>query len=727
MDFLTMLLQVTLIAAMAAPTSAQPEPGCQDSCGNVSIPYPFGTRLGCYYSKAFLVTCNTAFIPPKLFLGTSDIDVTNISVDGQLHILQFIAHDCYNESGIRIYRNVPSIWLSKFKISSTRNMLTAIGCDTRASIVGEKDNYNYSSGCSTICDNIDYVTNGSCSGIGCCQTSIPTGVDTYRVRLDSHFTPRRVWNFSPCSYAFVVEQDKFNFSSNLLRDLQKVQKLPVVLDWSIGDVNCSVAARDLSLYACKDKNSNCYDVDFGPGYRCNCSEGYKGNPYLPQGCEDIDECANPSLNQCEKICVNTAPNYTCSCPKGYHGDGRKDGSGCIPDPQRVIKIVVGIGMGILVLMVGCSSLYCVIRKRRLIKLKEEFFKRNGGLILLSKQDEDPSVKAAVKTFTIEEIQKATNHFDENLIVGQGGFGTVYKGVLPQNKTTVAIKKTLVVDKSQVDQFVNEVIVLSQIDQTNVVKLLGCCLEAEFPLLVYEFITNGTLSQHIHDVGHKSIPWEDRLRIAKETALALSHLHFEARIQVIHRDVKSTNILLDKNKITKVSDFGASRLVSLDKPLLSTVVQGTLGYLDPEYFYTSQLTDKSDVYSFGVVLAELLTGRMAISFDEKVPEKEKLLSTYFISCMNEKRSFLDDRITVNDVNTKQVSEVAKLAQCCLSLKGDERPPMNEVAKKLKELEENPEETDHLLGKSVDWGSTSTTVGDDSLKIHAIIPIDAHGGR
>lgn len=289
---------------------------------------------------------------------------------------------------------------------------------------------------------------------------------------------------------------------------------------------------------------------------------------------------------------------------------------------------------------------------------------------------------STKIFTAEELEKATDNYANERILGRGGYGTVYKGILPNN-TIVAIKKSRLMDQSQVEQFINEVVILTQINHRNVVKLLGCCLESEVPLLVYEYVSNGTLFEHINKMRSDWLSWENRLRIASEAAGALSYLHSAANIPVIHRDVKSANILLDESFTAKISDFGASRLISLDQTEVTTLVQGTLGYLDPEYFHTSQLTEKSDVYSFGVVLAELMTGKMPIDMGRSLETRN--LTTYFVMSMKENKLFqiLEARV-VREGSLEQLQAVAQLVKRCLNLNGEDRPTMKEVAMELEGL-------------------------------------------
>nr|POF00344.1 putative wall-associated receptor kinase-like 16 [Quercus suber] len=187
----------------------------------------------------------------------------------------------------------------------------------------------------------------------------------------------------------------------------------------------------------------------------------------------------------------------------------------------------------------------------------------------------------------------------------------------------------------------------------------------------------------HESIASTISWETRLRIAAETTKALSYLHSAASLPIIHRDVKSSNILLDSNYTAEVSDFGASKLVPLDHTQIATLVQGTLGYLDPEYMQTSQLTEKSDVYSFGVVLIELITSEKALSFDR--PERERSLASYFLSFFKNNRLFeVLEKHIASEGNVKQLKEVANLASRCLRLKGEDRPTMRDVTSELEGL-------------------------------------------
>ncbi|KAK1404048.1 putative wall-associated receptor kinase-like 16 [Heracleum sosnowskyi] len=708
-------------------------PGCQETCGNLSIPYPFGTREGCYLNDLYLISCNNS----KPYLRHGDAGVLDISYDGQLRMNSKVAYDCYDKSGNQTLHYQHKLGLLSFSISSKRNKFTAIGCDTNAMIQGSIGQ-RYMTGCMSLCESLKDVKNGSCSGIGCCQTSIPEGVRDYFINTDSFFSHEGIYAFSRCSYAFVVEEDGYNFSSTDLYKLRKESQFPLVLDWAVGNSSCLEAKTNASSFLCHE-NTVCYDSDNGPGYLCKCSEGYTGNPYLEDGCEDLDECHDASLNLCTGICINGVGNYTCSCPKGYNGDGKRNGTGCILEKrnQSVTPVLTaGIGAGLVGMLVFLLVSYWGVRQRKSMKLKENFFKQNGGIMLQQLLYKSESIVERAKIYTEEELKKATNNFNESNVIGQGGYGTVYKGVLAN--TFVAIKKSKVVDRSQIDQFVNEVIILSQIKHPNVVKLLGCCLETPVPLLVYQFVTNDTLFHHIHDEGcASSIPWDMRLRIATETAAALAHMH-SAPMHIIHRDVKSANILLDDEYTAKVSDFGVSRLFSLEETHLATLVQGTFGYIDPEYFHSGLLTQKSDVYSFGVVLVELLTGAHVVSFDRE--EKDRNLGMYFLSAMEDDRlhKILEPRVR-KEGHAEQLRGVAELAKKCLRIKGDKRPTMKEVKEELAKLREfeienyswveigpNVEDREPLIGEVMGFYDNNVVSDLDSMKKQEILQIYS-GGR
>ena len=368
-------------------------------------------------------------------------------------------------------------------------------------------------------------------------------------------------------------------------------------------------------------------------------------------------------------------------------------------------------MGFLCLFLLGYKLYQFLKKRKDRIHKEKLFKQNGGFLLQEKFSSCGSSEKA-KIFTAEELQRATDNYNKSRFLGQGGYGTVYKGMLPDGNI-VAVKKSKGIDKSQIEQFINEVVILSQINHRNIVKLLGCCLETEYPLLVYEFIPNGTLSQHIHwqkDL-ELSLSWENRIRIACEVAGAVAYMHGAASIPILRRDIKSSNILLDDKYAAKVSDFGTSRAVPDDKTHLTTEVKGTLGYLDPEYFQSSQFTDKSDVYSFGVVLVELLTGKKPISFVRD--EEERNLVSHFIALTKEDRLYqiLEPRVA-REASREDIHAIANLAMRCLRLNGKKRPTMKEVSMELEALRksqkclENVQEP-HILRNEVSFISIDST--------------------
>ncbi|KAL1834241.1 hypothetical protein ACET3Z_003892 [Daucus carota] len=673
---------------MKAPVFAKP--GCQSQCGDLLIPYPFGIKsegLDCAINPAFEVECNTYYNPPLAFpldpyMRTHHIH--DIS-DTELRVNSFQASKCYNQSGDLTDQHIHVVnGLDGTSFAySTANVLTVVGCDDYANLYNDRTNFNDKTNkpnkvCSATCPPDKEIREEECSGTGCCQAPI-TCHTNFSIDLLTYKRHRNVSYFNQCGYAFVGEKSRFRFRGmSHLNDsnfMQKIADIPIVLDWFIVNQTCGEAQRDQSSYACKFNNSYCIDATPSRGYRCSCKQGFAGNPYLSPGCSDINECMDKQKNTCDQICNNIEGSYYCSCQSGYSQKGDK----CIAKRSQVIKYVSGLGSTCVFLIIGMNWLYYIFKKRKYAQQREKFFRQNGGL-LLRQQSRDGNTKV----FSNEELKRASNNYAADRILGQGGYGIVYRGILHDNRV-VAIKKSKQMDESQVEQFINEVVILTQVNHRNVVKLLGCCLECEVPLLVYELVSNGSLLDHVHNIvgGASWLSLENRLRIAAESSGALAYLHSAASIPIIHRDVKLANILLDDNNVAKISDFGASRLVPMDQTKVTTLVQGTLGYLDPEYFYSGRLTPKSDVYSFGVVLAELLTGRKPICMAN--PEEERNLATFFVTSMNKNCLFLilEPRI-VKEGTPDQLEKAALLVRRCLNLNGEERPTMMEVAMELQNL-------------------------------------------
>ena len=315
------------------------------------------------------------------------------------------------------------------------------------------------------------------------------------------------------------------------------------------------------------------------------------------------------------------------------------------------------------------------------EFKKRMFEQNGGPILQQQISAQPG--NTFRIFTEEELAKATEGFADEQIIGRGGHGVVYLGKL-EDGTAVAVKKSKMMDERESKEFVREMAILSQINHVNVVKILGCCVEVEVPMLVYEFVPGGTLYDLIHGgKGRKPISFWLSLRIAQEVAEALAYLHSSASPPILHKDVKTSNVLLDGNNRVKISDFGASCVAPVDENEIATVVQGTCGYLDPEYLQTYQFSEKSDVYSFGVVLVELLTRRKP--FQLLGPEDQKGLAMTFISFLNQGKleNILDPEI-VKEADAETLREIGELAGRCVCLKRADRPTMKEVSMALQIL-------------------------------------------
>lgn len=289
MGFLQQLLvsQLMFMAGASSSFGMLMDPDCPTICGDIQIPYPFGIAPGCGRSQGFELGCADYFYGP---LSLGSFNVKNLSLDGEILIWSSVLSDCYNNhtfsghyrsgiAGINISRATPYTF-------STRNMFTTIGCATEARIRASAR--DFSGGCMTFCEGATSAINGSCSGIGCCQTSIPNGIREFSLNITSDNSGTTPGSFIHCGYAFLGDQNEFSFTiSDLYGDnfVKRSPNVPIVLDWAIGNGSCGSARKQMTDYACQSEFSECLESPSGAGYLCKCSQGYRGNPYLVNGCQ----------------------------------------------------------------------------------------------------------------------------------------------------------------------------------------------------------------------------------------------------------------------------------------------------------------------------------------------------------------------------------------------------------------------------------------------------------
>ncbi|KAM0872636.1 hypothetical protein ACQ4PT_038570 [Festuca glaucescens] len=469
---------------------------------------------------------------------------------------------------------------------------------------------------------------GACAGIGCCRVDIPPGLTDNSMTFQS--TASNSYEgmaFSPCDYAFIVAKNTYDFRvSDLNMDGSSITK-PLVLDWAIRKDDANSSGEKMT----------CPDVVNKPGYAC---------------VSDNSEC-HDSTNDL---------GYFCTCKDGYKGNPYLVGDGGCQ----------GVSLGVFILIVALLLAFIMLQKKKLDKL----FEKNGGEML-------KNVKG-LTIFTKDGLKKITK--DNAEFLGNGSFGNVYKGTLPDN-TMVAVKASIKVDEATKEEFVDEVEIQTQMIHKNILKLVGCCLEVDVPVLVYEFAANGSLQDVLHRKRNQVLPLDSRLDIAIGSAEGLKYMHSYATHAMRHGDVKPDNILLDDKLTPKIADFGLSKL--LKEEYYAKVVVGCMGYIDPIFMKTGLLTQKSDVYSFGAVLLELITGKRNV-YDEKcslIIEYRKVYETE----KSGRAMFDTDIATEEDISV--LEEMGKLAMDCLKEDLDDRPDMTEVAEQLVIIRRNKK-----LGKS-----------------------------
>eukprot|EP00268_Persea_americana_P018811 TRINITY_DN1960_c1_g1_i1.p1 TRINITY_DN1960_c1_g1~~TRINITY_DN1960_c1_g1_i1.p1 ORF type:complete len:641 (+),score=86.25 TRINITY_DN1960_c1_g1_i1:61-1983(+) len=618
---LSLLLTTTLLLSFSSSVTSLRCP----NCGTTPVPYPLSTSNTCG-DPSYKIRCDPSSNTLQFDTINNSYPISSIHPQTQRLIIRpapFVPNSCITtdqpSQGIQLNNSLP------FNVTSS-NTIIFLNCTDR--LLSSPLNCSATSICHA------YI-NQTAEAEPCLQTGICCA---FRAGGSSTSYSVRVSGIGCNGYRSFV-----NLDPSL--PVRRWPEAGVEIQWaSPREPVCRVQAD------CEaGTNATCMADAMVDGVRrCFCNSGLRWDPIAGTCAEIVTECQTPG--------------------------------GCDGSTNRA-PLIAGLTSGLVAALLATIVGIFIYKRQRRIKEAQERLTREREEILNAN-----SGGRSTKNFTGKEIKKATNNFSRDHLLGSGGFGEVYKGTL-DDSTVVAVKCAKLGNTKSTDQVLNEVRILAQVNHRSLVRLLGCCVELEQPLMVYEYIPNGTLFEHLHGLRHTSKPgsltWRRRLTIAQQTAEGLAYLHSSAVPPIYHRDVKSSNILLDEKLNAKVSDFGLSRLAETDLSHISTCAQGTLGYLDPEYYRNYQLTDKSDVYSFGVVLLELLTSKKAIDFNrgadnvnlavyvQQKVEEEKLMETIDPAL----------REGASQVALDTMKALGFLAMGCLEERRQNRPSMKEILEEI----------------------------------------------
>ncbi|KAM0853158.1 hypothetical protein ACQ4PT_051268 [Festuca glaucescens] len=350
-------------------------------------------------------------------------------------------------------------------------------------------------------------------------------------------------------------------------------------------------------------------------------------------------------------------------------------------PYR-ISVLPGIGIGVILIAILLQIVLVVLIRRKNRELKnadlppqnpENAF--HQGQSWRCPEGQSPMFQR----YSYKETTRATNNF--STVIGKGGFGTVYKAQFSDG-SIAAVKRMDKVSRQAEEEFCREMELLARLHHRHLVNLKGFCIERKERFLVYEYMENGSLKDHLHSSGIKALSWQTRLQIAMDVAKALEYLHFFCNPPLCHRDIKSSNILLDENFVAKVADFGlahASRTGAIKFEAVNTDIRGTPGYMDPEYVVTQELTEKSDIYSYGVLLLELVTGRRAIQDKRNLVE----WAQEYLSSSGAIPPELVDPAIRGSVDADQLHLAVGVVRWCTQREGRQRPSIRQVLRMFSE--------------------------------------------